>query len=106
MIGVKSILDAWWELSGFFAAGMLGLFLLGIVSRRAKNTEAILSVVIGILVIAWMILPGIIPDKYSFLRSTFNINMVVVIGTLSIFLTGILLTALKTSFFMKSRGKN
>jgi SSS family solute:Na+ symporter len=28
MIGVKSILDIWWELSGIFAAGMLGLFLL------------------------------------------------------------------------------
>ena len=24
MIGVKSILDVWWELSGIFAAGMLG----------------------------------------------------------------------------------
>jgi solute:Na+ symporter, SSS family len=33
MIGVKSILDIWWELSGIFAGGMLGLFLLGMISR-------------------------------------------------------------------------
>ena len=29
MMGVESILDAWWKLSGVFAGGMLGLFLLG-----------------------------------------------------------------------------
>ena len=95
MIGVKSILDAWWQLSGIFAAGMLGLFLLGIVSRRTKNVEALVAVIIGIFVIAWMTLPGIIPEKYSFLRSAININMVIVIGTLTIFLTGILLSYLR-----------
>src|SRR5690606_29314946 len=40
MIGVKSILDVWWQLSGIFAGGMLGLFLLGIISKKAGNSEA------------------------------------------------------------------
>src|SRR5690606_2099353 len=31
MIGVKSILDIWWQLAGIFAGGMLGLFLLGMI---------------------------------------------------------------------------
>src|SRR4029079_4308467 len=39
MIGVKSLLDIWWELSGIFAGGMLGLFLLGMVSNRTRNHE-------------------------------------------------------------------
>jgi SSS family solute:Na+ symporter len=101
MIGVKSILDIWWQLSGIFAAGMLGLFLLGIIGKQTKNAEALLAVIIGLLVIAWMTFPSIIPDKLSFLRSTFNINMVIVIGTLAIFLAGIFFTLIRN----KRKGK-
>ncbi|MDN3659428.1 sodium:solute symporter [Ferruginibacter paludis] len=87
MVGVKSILDVWWQLSGIFAAGMLGLFLLGIASR-AKNAEAVMAVIIGVLVIAWMTFPSLIPESLSGIRSSFHTNMVIVIGTLTIFLTG------------------
>ena len=90
MIGVKSILDLWWLLSGIFAAGMLGLFLLGFISRRAGNAQALLAVIIGMLVIAWMTFPSLIPVRYAALRSTFHINMVIVVGTLTILLAGIL----------------
>ncbi|MGZ3762487.1 MAG: sodium:solute symporter [Mucilaginibacter sp.] len=96
MIGVKSVLDVWWQLSGIFAAGMLGLFLLGIISKQTRNHEAIIATVIGVLVILWMTFPTIIPANYSILRSTLNINMIIVIGTLAIFLTGVLLTKLKS----------
>jgi SSS family solute:Na+ symporter len=92
MIGVKSILDLWWQLSGIFAAGMLGLFLLGIISRQTRNHEAIIATLIGLVVILWLTFPTIIPDEYASLRSTLNTNMIIVAGTLSIFLTGILLT--------------
>jgi solute:Na+ symporter, SSS family len=91
MIGSKSILDVWWELSGIFAGGMLGLFLLGLISRRAKNTEAIIAVVIGILVILWMTFSDKIPVQYSFMKNILHTNMIIVVGTLSIFLTGVLL---------------
>lgn len=93
MIGSKSILDTWWELSGIFAGGMLGLFLLGLISRRARNAEALTAVLIGVLVILWMTFSGKLPPKYEFLRSPLNKNMIIVIGTLSIFLTGLLLAA-------------
>lgn len=95
MIGVKSILDLWWQLAGIFAGGMLGLFLLGMVSRRSGNTTAKLATLIGILVIVWMSFSHLLPAQYSFLRNTLHINMVIVIGTLAIFLSGILLSRLK-----------
>jgi SSS family solute:Na+ symporter len=98
MIGVKSILDVWWQLSGIFAAGMLGLFLLGIVSRRAKSAEALIAVILGVLVIAWMTFSKMIPEQYAWLRNSLNSNMVIVIGTLTIFLAGIFLAFLKKSF--------
>jgi SSS family solute:Na+ symporter len=91
MIGIKSVLDVWWQLSGIFAAGMLGLFLLSIVSRQTRNHEAMMATIIGVLAILWMTFPALIPEKYASLRSVLNINMVIVVGTLSIFLTGVLL---------------
>jgi SSS family solute:Na+ symporter len=92
LIGTKSILDTWWQLSGIFAGGMLGLFLLGLVAKRATHTIAITSVIIGLLVIIWMNFPGIIPDNMDYLVSPFHTNMIVVIGTLTIFLTGVIIT--------------
>ncbi|ADQ17590.1 sodium:solute symporter [Leadbetterella byssophila] len=82
MIGIKSILDAWWTLSGIFAAGMLGLFLLGIWSKDAKDIDAKWATAIGILVILWMTLSPF----YGGLM--LHSNMTIVVGTLTIFLVG------------------
>jgi SSS family solute:Na+ symporter len=105
MIGVKSLLDAWWELSGIFAGGMLGLFLLGIISRRTKSAEAFTAILIGVVVILWMTFSGNLPDKYAFLRNPMNNNMIIVIGTLIIFLTGLLLTARKRKLALANPGE-
>ncbi|TZF81093.1 sodium/solute symporter [Pedobacter sp. BS3] len=95
MIGVKSLLDIWWELSGIFAGGMLGLFLLGMISRRAGNHEALTATLIGILVILWMTFSNLIPEQYSFLRNPLHSNMIIVIGTLTIFLVGLFMTSVR-----------
>jgi len=96
MIGVKSILDVWWELSGIFAAGMLGLFLLGIISRQTKNHEAITATIIGIAVIIWMTFSSLLPPEYEAFRNPLHKNMIIVTGTLTIFLTGLFLTKIKS----------
>jgi SSS family solute:Na+ symporter len=90
-MGTASILDIWWELSGIFAAGMLGIFLLGIFSRRTGNHAAMIAAAIGVLVIAWMTLSPKMPATLGALKNPFDKNMVIVIGTLSIFLVGVLL---------------
>ncbi|MFY7839268.1 MAG: sodium:solute symporter [Lacibacter sp.] len=94
MIGAKSLLDIWWELSGIFAGGMLGLFLLGLISRQTKNAAAITAVIIGIIVILWMTFSGKLNENYAFLRNPLHKNMIIVVGTLSIFLAGLLATRL------------
>ena len=94
MMGQKSLLDAWWKLSGIFAGGMLGLFLLGLIARKADNASALIGVAIGVLVICWMTF-----DKAEWipknLQSPFHANMITVIGTLTIFLAGLLLSRLR-----------
>lgn len=95
MIGAKSLLDTWWKLSGIFAGGMLGLFLLGIISKQTKNAAAITATIIGVLVILWMTFSDAISTEYSFIKSSLHNNMIIVVGTLTIFLTGIIITKLK-----------
>ncbi|PCJ63153.1 MAG: sodium:solute symporter [Candidatus Hydrogenedentota bacterium] len=90
LIGVRSLLDAWWIISGIFSGGMLGLFLLGFISKRAGSFSAATGVVIGLLVIVWMTLSPseLWPEQLAFMRSPFHASMVTVIGTMSIFLVG------------------
>jgi SSS family solute:Na+ symporter len=95
MIGVKSVLDIWWLLSGIFAGGMLGLFLLGMISKTTRNTEALTATIIGIIVIVWMTFSPKLSNEYAYLRNPLHQNMIMVVGTLTIFLVGMLLTRLK-----------
>ena len=89
MIGSTSLLDAWWTLSGVFAGGMLGLFLLGIVVRGAGSAAAAIGVCLGVLLILWMTFS---PNATSpaMPRSPFHKNLVIVFGTTTIFLVGLL----------------
>ncbi len=102
MIGSKSLLDTWWKLSGIFAGGMLGLFLLGLISKATKNVEAIIAVMIGIIIILWMTFNENISKSIPWLKTTLHTNMIIVIGTLSILLFGILITKINTHFKKKS----
>ena len=108
----QSALDMWWTLSGIFSGGMVGLFLLGLISRRARKPQAMCAVILGVLVILWMSLPKVAEmflraDESSFVHgigstlqnlssggfaSPFNALLIPVFGTLTILLTGILFT--------------
>jgi SSS family solute:Na+ symporter len=91
--GVDSALEAWWALSSIFSGGILGLFLLGLLSK-AKNPQAVFAVILGVLVIGWMSLSAILiqnglPETFA---NPLHTNMTIVMGTLTIFLVGFGLT--------------
>jgi solute:Na+ symporter, SSS family len=54
LVGVESVLDAWWSLASIFSGGMLGLFLLAFLSRKVRRIDAMAGVIAGVLVIIWM----------------------------------------------------
>jgi SSS family solute:Na+ symporter len=94
LVGVESALDAWWSLASIFSGGMLGLFLLGYISKKAGNPEAVTGVIAGVLLIIWMSLsPLIFTEGTSIiLRSPFHTNLTIVFGTMTIFLVGFVIT--------------
>ena len=96
LTGVESVLDAWWGLASIFSGGMLGLFLLGYLSKSVRNIDAAIGVIVGFLVIAWMSLSPIFftEGKWLNFRSPIHSNLTIVFGTLTIFLVGFLLARL------------
>ena len=76
----KNVLDIWWQLSGIFAGGMLGLFLLGLIVRKAGNAAAATGVAIGVLVVFWLS-SAWVPEH---LKPVLHSNLTIVVGTLTI----------------------
>ncbi|MDP2227126.1 MAG: sodium:solute symporter [Moraxellaceae bacterium] len=94
MINVRSALDAWWTLAGIFGGGMLGLFLLGFLSRRAGRSAALVAVATGVLVILWMSLSPKWGGALAGWSSPFHGFLTIVFGTAALLLTGLLATVL------------
>ena len=92
MIGVKSLLDVWWKLSGIFAGGMLGIFLLGFLAKKVRNFEAKIAAVVGLLLIALMSFKDNLPEA---LQIPLDSKMTVVVGTLSIVGIGLLIQKMR-----------
>ena len=98
MIGIGSIPDT----PGGYCPAYLPLpralsltFLLGIISRYTGNVEAFIATIIGILVIVWLALPQLIPEKFASLRNPLDKNLTIVIGTLVIFFSGVIITKIR-----------
>ena len=53
MIQAGSALDVWWQISGIFGGGILGLFLLSWLRVRLKLWQGLVSIGISIAVISW-----------------------------------------------------
>ncbi len=97
LIRAEGLLDTWWILQGIFAGGMLGLFLLGMVSQRANNPAAIIGVLAGVAVIAWMSASSVLVNKGWLpegLKNPLDSYLTIVFGTTTILLVGMLATRL------------
>jgi SSS family solute:Na+ symporter len=53
MIRARSVLDVWWQLSGIFGGGILGLFLLSLFKIRLQLWQGIAAIAASIVVICW-----------------------------------------------------
>jgi len=94
MINVKSVLDTWWKLASVFSGGMLGLFLLGLTTKRKNVAGAIAGVIVGLVIILWMSLSGVASAGRGEIPR-FHTYLSIVFGTSAIFLVGFLFTILR-----------
>lgn len=90
LINVESVLDAWWKLASIFSGGMLGLFLLGIISRGKRSIGPAIGVIIGLIVIIWLSAAPLIFGK-DIPGGQIHDYLIIVLGTATIFLTGFII---------------
>ena len=94
---IGNALDTWWNLAGAVSGGMVGLFLLGMISKRAGNLAAITGTVVGLAVMLWMLISpmDIWPEAWKAFRSPFHSFMIIVLGTSTILVVGLLMSLLE-----------
>ncbi|MCF6222482.1 MAG: sodium/solute symporter [Flavobacteriaceae bacterium] len=97
MINATSALDLWWQISGIFGGGILGLFLLAIFNVKITKRQGIISVIFSVIVILWATFFRDLPSKYSWLESNIDPIIIGALGT-----TGLVSLALVFVFFNKN----
>lgn len=92
MTRAASALDVWWQMAGMFSGGVVGLFLLGLLSRRAGGAGAAIAVTLGVLLIVWMSLSPmeLWPDAWRAYRNPLHNFLAIVAGTSVILAVGLL----------------
>lgn len=89
MMQVDGVLDAWWTLASIFSGGVLGLFLLTLISRSPKRVPSIIAAVAGMIVVIWIALMQVTVETPAI-----NGKLAIVFGTTVIVLVGFLLSLL------------
>ena len=82
-----TILSAWWVIQGVFSGGMLGLFLLSVVSKRANGAAAAVATVLAMLTVAYITFG----QRFLPLPVALHTNLSIVLGTLVLVLGGFVL---------------
>ncbi len=91
MIRAGSALDVWWQISGIFGGGILGLFLLALMRRRIRLWHGIGGIAASVLVISW----GTFIRGDAWWQSNIDVILVGAMGTASLLLVVFLLSALQ-----------
>lgn len=94
MTKIKSIWDVWFTVSTVLGGAVLGLFLLGMISKRVNNVSAIIGVSLGVFSIAWMTFSPKMTFLPSVLVNPFHGLMTGILGTLVIVLCGLVWSSL------------
>lgn len=64
MIRARSALDTWWQISGIFGGGILGLFILALFRIPLKRWQGIVAVAASIAAISWVTFARSLPDGW------------------------------------------
>lgn len=94
LIDAKSALDIWWQISGIFGGGILGLFLLALFNAKITRTQGIISVVFSILIIIWGTFFRELSPDYAWLECTLDPIIVGAVATVGLLFLALVFVAL------------
>ena len=80
-----TILSAWWTIQGVASGGMLGLFLLSVMSRRSNGFAAAVATALGLLTVAYISFG----QRFLPLPVPLHANLSIVLGTVVLVVSGL-----------------
>jgi SSS family solute:Na+ symporter len=86
---IQSAIETGWQLGGIAGGGVIGLFLLGIMFKRARRWHAMVAVVASVLSIAWATFARGLPEALQWLECTWHTRMIGVVGTVTLLIVGV-----------------
>ena len=84
MIKAKSALDIWWQISGIFGGGILGLFLLALFNVKLKLWQGITAIGASIVLISWATFARNLPASWQWAECTIEPIIIGAFGTLAL----------------------
>ena len=91
MIQAKSALDIWWQISGIFGGGILGLFLLSLLGMRLSLWRGLIAIGVSVAVISWGTFARNLPAGWEWAEARFEPIIVGAIGTAVLMIVALLL---------------
>lgn len=91
MIKAQSALDIWWQISGIFGGGILGLFLLALFGVRLQLWQGITAIATSILIISWGTFARNLPEAYQWMECTIDSILIGAVGTAAMIAVALLL---------------
>jgi SSS family solute:Na+ symporter len=89
MIKARSALEIWWQISGIFGGGILGLFVLGFCRSRLRLWQGLVSILISIIFISWITFGQNFHGSLEWLNCSLDPIMAGVIGVASLVIAGL-----------------
>ncbi|MEM9142837.1 MAG: sodium/solute symporter [Bacteroidota bacterium] len=90
LINAKSALDIWWQISGIFGGGILGLFLLALFNVKVTRAQGITAVIFSILIIVWGTFFRELSPEYSWLQCQLDPIIIGAVATVGLLLLALL----------------
>jgi SSS family solute:Na+ symporter len=89
MIRAKSALDIWWQISGIFGGGILGLFILGLLRIRLTLWQGLVSIAVSVLVITWGTFARDLPASWQWAECELDPIIIGAVGTAALMLVAL-----------------
>ena len=72
MIRAQSALEIWWQISGIFGGGILGLFLLSLFRVKLRRWQGVTAVAASIAAISWVTFARNLPEGWQWAQCTLD----------------------------------
>lgn len=90
MIPAKSALDIWWQISGVFGGGILGIFLLALMRVQLRQWQGIVAICVSVSIISWATFARNLPDAWNWAECSLDIVIIGAVGTVGLMMTAII----------------